>query len=183
VIRGRLAGSLLATLVLAAGAAPAADEIEVQLVGFLVAPAEARTPATGTALAGLDVPNEQGGARIFFHVEITRATTVALPGGRPRFGELVVLSGLLATGRVRAHRIAEIDVVELSGRVRLGDGVLDLPVARDRLLDVYLDGSSTPVAFLLLPKAASVRRQLRDSQPVTLAVVSGTRLIVGIEPR
>ena len=60
--------------------------------------------------------------------------------------------------------------------------LLALPVAADRTVDVYLDGGSNlAVTFLLMPRTASSQRSLRDNQPVTLAVVNGWRLLVGIE--
>jgi len=37
------------------------------------------------------------------------------------------------------------------------------------------------VTFLLTPRTTSRRTSLRDGEPVTLAVVNGRRLVVGIE--
>ena len=76
----------------------------------------------------------------------------------------------------------EIDVAEYSGRVSLPQGPLELPVASDRLVEVFLDGaSSLPINFLLTPRTTSRQSSLRDGQPVTIVVVSGRRLVVGIE--
>lgn len=161
-------------MVTAAGPPPAAaDEIEVQLVGFLV---EVRGPD-----ATLEVPNEQGGPRVTFRIEITPGASIHVTGGRLRSGELVVLDGLLAARRIRAHRVADVQVVELNGRFMLAEGSIALPVASDRLVQLAVDGSTAPLTFLLL-RGAGVAR-VRDGQPVTLGVVSGTRLIVGVEAR
>lgn len=150
-----------------------ADEIEVQLVGFLV-----QLPGQD---ALLEVPNEQGGPRVTFEIEITPSTSIRVTGGRLRSGELVVLDGLLAARRIRAHRVADVQVVELNGRFMLVEGSIALPVASDRLVQLAVDGSTAPLTFLLLRGAGVVR--VRDGQPVTLGVVSGTRLIVGVEAR
>lgn len=177
---GRIVRSLIVASLVSAACPPVAvaDEIEVQLVGFLV---HLRSPGGGVRLAELDVPNEQGGARVGFEIEITPRTSLAVAGGRLRPGELVVLEGWLAAGRVRAHRIVDVRVVELPGRFLLPDGRLALPLADDRLVQFAVDGSVAPLVFLLL-RGAGVA-PVRDRQPVTLGVVSGTRLIVGVDAR
>lgn len=176
-----------------AWAAPTAgdDDVEVELVGFLVYLPEpggreggGGTPSPGVTAARLEVPNQQGGARVVFSVEFTARTEVALPGGRARPGEVVVLDGALHRGRIRALRVREVRIVELAGRLSLPDGPLVLPVVADRIVDVALDGAPTlGVAFLLTPWTASRWKSIRDGQPVILAVAHGTRIVVGLEGR
>ena len=161
------------------GAAFSADEVEVELVGFLSnLPEEGvRLPPAGVTTARLEVPNEQGGSRIAFTVEFTPRTEFARDAGRLRNDQLVVLEGVLGSGRLWVRRIPE-----YGGRIGLRDGPLDLPVVADRLVEIFLDGASTlPVTFLLTPKTTSRQSKLGDGQPVTIAVVSGRRVIVGIE--
>jgi hypothetical protein len=164
----RLIAAVLAVALSFGGAAFSGDEVEVELVGFLVNLPEGgmRLPLAGVTTARLEVPNEQGGSRIVFTVEFT----------------LVVLEGVLGPGRLRVRRLHEVDIAEYGGRIALRDGPLDLPVVADRLVEIFLDGaSSLPVTFLLTPKTTSRQSKLGDGQPVTIAVVSGRRVIVGIE--
>jgi hypothetical protein len=182
--RQRLALAVLLAACMAATPAGSADEIEVELVGFLGTLPEGglRLPLSSRTIARLEVPNEQGGARIAFAVELTPHTE--FPGDAVRFrgDQLVVMEGVLQPGRLRVLRVREVDVLEFSGRVALRDGSLELPVAADRLVEIVLDGaSSLPVTFLLTPRTTSRQSSLRDGQSVTLAVVSGRRLVVGIE--
>lgn len=152
----------------------AADEVEVELVGFLVQAPELR----------LEVPNEQGGPRTVFPITMTSRTVVALPGGKARDGQLVVLEGVLEDQRVGARRLREARVVEYTGRLSLSDGPLTLPVPTDQRVTVFLDGSpGVPVGFLVTPRTESARVRLRDGQAVVLAVAHGTRLVVGLERR
>jgi len=185
--RGKTA-SVAAVLLLLAGAcwvAPgSADDVEVELVGFL-----GRLPDGGPRLAPaggtttrFEVPNEQGGARQVFTVEFTPRTELGPDTGRLRSGQLVILEGVLQRDRLRIMRIREIDVAEYSGRVSLPQGSLALPVTADRTVAVFLDGApNLPVTFLLMPRTTSSQTSLRDGQPVTLTVVNGWRLVVGIE--
>jgi hypothetical protein len=185
---GRLVASLAAALVVGAGlasiAAGAADDVEVELVGFLgrLPDGGARPlPAAGT-ITRLEVPNEQGGPRQVFTVEFTARSELGPDTGQLRSGQLVILQGILQGDRLRVVRIRDIDVAEYGGRVSLPDSSLALPVAADRIVNVHLDGApSLPVAFLLMPRTASRLRSLRDGQGVTLTVVNGWRLVVGIE--
>jgi hypothetical protein len=184
----RLVASLAAALIVSAGppavAAGAADDVEVELVGFLgrLPDGGARPlPAEGT-ITRFEVPNEQGGARQVFMVEFTGRTELGPDTGRLRGGQLVILQGVLQGDRLRIVRIRDIDVAEYGGRVSLPGGPLALPVAVDRTVNVHLDGApSLPVAFLLMPRTASRVGSLRDGQRVTLTVVNGWRLVVGIE--
>lgn len=182
-----LGGSVAAVVFLGGGAWTAiasGSEIDVELVGFLVGLPEAgiRLPPQDVVTARLEVPNQQGGARIVFPVEFTARTEVGLPAGRARQGQLVVLQGVLRQHRVRALRVQEVDVVEYTARMSLPDGPLALPVAADRVVEVVLDGASRlPVGFLVTPQTMSARTSLRDGEAVTLAVVKGLRIVVGIE--
>jgi hypothetical protein len=55
-------------------------------------------------------------------------------------------------------------------------------VTADRLVEIFLDGASRlPVSFLLTPRTSSRQVSHRDGQAVTITVVSGRRLVVGIE--
>jgi hypothetical protein len=182
--RQRLALAVLLAACMAATPAGAADEVEVELVGFLDTLAEGglRLPLSSETIARLEVPNEQGGARIAFTVELTPRTEFSRDAGRVRGDQLIVMEGVLQPGGLRVLRVREIDVAEYSGRVSLREGTLELPVATDRLVEIVLDGtSSLPVSFLLTPRTTSRQSSLRDGQSVTLAVVSGRRLVVGIE--
>lgn len=175
---------LLAACTAAPAAAGSADEVEVELVGFLDRLPEGglRLPLSSRTVARLDVPNEQGGARIAFTVELTPRTEFSRGTGRVRGDQLVVMEGVLREDRLRVLRISDVDVAEYSGRVSLREGSLELPVAADRLVEIVLDGaSSLPVTFLLTPRTTSRQSILLDGQRVTLAVVSGRRLVVGIE--
>lgn len=184
--RGLAVSVLVSFLVVGAcwSAATSADDVEVELVGFL-----GRLPEGGPRLAPpggtttrFEVPNEQGGARQVFTVEFTPRTELGLDTGHLRSGQLVVLQGVLHRDRLRIVRIREFDVAEYSGRVSLPEGPLALPVAADRTVNVYLDGApNLPVAFLLMPRTTSTQTTLRDQQPVALTVVNGWRLLVGIE--
>jgi hypothetical protein len=184
----RLVPSLAAALVLVT--APiwvgvcVADEVEVELVGFLGRLPDDGSrplPAAGTTTR-LEVPNEQGGARQVFTVEFTARTELGPDTGRLRSGQLVILQGVLQGDRVRITRVREIDVAEYMGRVSLPDGPLALPVTSDRTVNVRLDGSPNVfVSFLLMPRTTSRLRSLRDGQSVALTVVNGWRLVVGIE--
>jgi hypothetical protein len=175
-----LAGALLG---LGAAAAQGPGEVEAQLVGFVARlPAGRLTlPPAEPATARLEVPNEQGGERLVFTVELTPRTQVFSRTRTLRDGELVALEGVVQRGRLRVERIREVDVVEFPGRVALREGALALPVAADRLVAVVLDGSTLPLTFVLTPRTLSTRTALRDGEPVTLAVVNGGRLVVGIE--
>ena len=79
-------------------ATTSAQEIEVDLVGFLVLAAGERLPPSGEAPARLEVPNDQGGARLIFPVEFTRRTEMALPEGTARSGQLVRVEGVIHQG-------------------------------------------------------------------------------------
>jgi hypothetical protein len=162
----------------------AADEVEVELVGFLGRLPDGGSlllPAAGT-ITRLEVPNEQGGARQVFTVEFTGRTELGPDTGRLRSGQLVILQGVLHGDRLRVTRVREIDVAEYVGRVALPDGPLALPVTADRTVNVQLDGSPNVfVSFLLMPRTTSRLRSLRDGQSVALTVVNGWRLVVGIE--
>jgi hypothetical protein len=179
-----LAAALVVGAALASMVAGAADDVEVELVGFLgrlPGGGERSRPAEGT-ITPFEVPNEQGGARQVFMVEFTARTELGPDPGRLRAGQLVILQGVLQSDRLRIMRVREIDVAEYGGRVSLPDGPLALPVTADRTVNVHLDGApSLPVAFLLMPRTASRLRTLRDGQAVTLTVVNGWRLVVGIE--
>lgn len=175
---------VLLAVCMVAPSAGSVDEVEVELIGFLGRLPEGglRLPLSSGTVARLEVPNEQGGARIAFTVELTPRTEFARGAGRVRGDQLVVMEGVLREGRLRVLRLSEIDVAEYSGRVSLREGTLDLPVAADRLVEIFLDGaSSLPVTFLLTPRTASRQSRLRDGQAVTVTVVSGRRLVVGIE--
>jgi hypothetical protein len=166
------------------GAAFSADEVEVELVGFLgnLPPGGARLPLSGATTARLEVPNEQGGARVAFTLEFTPRTEFARDAERLRNDQLVVVEGVLGPGRLWVRRIHEVDVAEYAGRLALRDGSLDLPVAADRLVEIVLDGAATlPVTFLLTPRTSSRQSKLNDGQPVTIAVVIGRRVVVAIE--
>jgi hypothetical protein len=162
----------------------AADEVEVELVGFLgrLPDSGSRSlPPAGTT-SRFEVPSEQGGVRQVFMVEFTARTELGPDTGRLRSGQLVILQGVLQGDRLRVTRVREIDVAEYGGRVSLPDGPLALPVTGDRTLNVQLDGSpSVSVSFLLMPRTASRLRSLRDGLSVVLTVVNGWRLVVGIE--
>lgn len=182
--RQRLALAALLAACTVAPAAGTADEVEVELVGFLDRLPEGglRLPLSSGMVARLEVPSEQGGARIAFTVELTPRTEFSRDAGRIRSDQLVVVEGVLQPGGLRVLRVREIDVAEYSGRVSLREGSLELPVAADRLVEIFLEGaSSLPVSFLLTPRTTSRQSSLRDGQAVTLAVVSGRRLVVGIE--
>jgi len=166
------------------GAAFSADEVEVELVGFLdnLPGGGVRLPLSGPAAARLEVPNEQGGARVAFTLEFTPRTEFARDTSRLRNDQLVVVEGVLAPGRLWVRRIHEVEVAEYAGRLALRDGPLDLPVAADRLVEIFLDGATTlPVTFLLTPRTSSRQSKLNDAQSVTIAVVIGRRVVVGIE--
>lgn len=178
-------GAVALLLAGSGGVAPSrADDVEVELVGFLGKLPESGSPLVppGGTTTRFEVPNEQGGARQVFTVEFTARTDLGGDTGRVRSGQLVILQGVLQRDRLRVLRIREIDVAEYRGRVSLPQGPLALPVAADRTVDVYLDGGpNLAVTFLLMPLTASSQRSLRDQQAVTLAVVNGWRLLVGIE--
>lgn len=166
------------------GAAFCADEVEVELVGFLgdLPAAGVRLPPSATTTARLEVPNEQGGARVPFTLEFTPRTEFARGSDGLRNDQLVVVEGVLSPGRLWVRRIHEVDIAEYGGRLALRDGSLDLPVAADRLVEIVLDGATTlPVAFLLTPRTSSRQSKLNDGQPVTIAVVTGRRVVVAIE--
>jgi hypothetical protein len=180
----RLIAAVLAAALSLAAAAFSADEVEVELVGFLSSlPAgEVRLPLAGVTTARLEIPNEQGGARVAFTVEFTARTEFAPDAGRLRNDQLVVVEGVLGRGRLWVRRIHEVDIAEYAGRLALRDGPLDLPVSTDRLIEIVLDGATTlRVTFLLTPRTSSRESKLNDGQSVTIAVVSGRRVIVGIE--
>ena len=166
------------------GAAFSADEVEVELVGFLghLPAGWVRLPLPGATTARLEVPNEQGGARVAFTLEFTPRTEFARDAERLRNDQLVVVEGVLGPGRLWVRRIHEVDIAEYAGRLALRDGPLDLPVAADRLVDIVLDGAKTlPVSFLLTPRTSSRQSKLTDGQSVTIAIVTGRRLVVAIE--
>ena len=182
----RIAGAVVSVGILAAtawGAATAgAQEIEVNLVGFLVLPAAGRPVPSGEATGRLEVPNEQGGARLIFPVEITRGTEVA--GRTARSGQLVMVEGVLHEGRVRILRLRDVQVIEYAARISLPEGPLVLPVAADRIVEVVLEGTSTlAVTVLLTPRTMSRQTRLRDGQPVILALVTASKVVVEIEGR
>jgi hypothetical protein len=184
-VKGRrpIAAVLTAALSLG-GAAFAGDEVEVELIGFLgnLPQGGVRLPLSGVTTARLEVPNEQGGARVAFTVEFTPRTEFARDAGRFRDDQLVVVEGVLGLGRLWVRRIHEVDIAEYVGYLALRDGPLDLPVTTDRLVEILLDGTTTiPVTFLLTPRTSSRQSKLNDGQSVTIAVVSGRRVIVGIE--
>lgn len=174
----------LATVLALGGAVFAADEVEVELVGFLGnLPADGvRLPPSGVTAARLEVPNEQGGSRVTFTIEFTSRTEFARGADRLRNGQLVVVEGALGPGRLRVLRLYEADIAEYGGRLALREGPLDLPVATDRLVEIFLDGATTlPVTFLLTPRTSSRQSTLNDGQSITIAVVAGRRIVVGIE--
>jgi hypothetical protein len=184
-VKGRpLIAAVLAAALSLSGAALAADEVEVELIGFLgnLPPGGVRLPLSGVTTARLEVPNEQGGARVAFTLEFTPRTEFARDAGRMRNDQLVVVEGVLGPGRLWVRRIHEVDIAEYVGRLALRDGPLALPVITDRLVEIVLDGATTlPVTFLLTPRTSSRQSKLDDGQSVTIAVVSGRRVIVGIE--
>ena len=93
-----------------------------------------------------------------------------------------MVEGVLGPGRLWVRRIQEVDIAEYAGRLALRAGSLDLPVAADRLVEIVLDGATTlPVTFLLTPRTSSRQSKLNDGQPVTIAVVTGRRVVVAIE--
>jgi hypothetical protein len=164
--------------------ATSAQEIEVDLVGFLVLAAGERLPPSGEATARLEVPNDQGGARLIFPVEFTRRTEMALPGGTARSGQLVRVEGVIHQGRVRILRLRDVQVIEYGARMSLPGGPLALPVADDRIVEVVLEGPSTlAVTVLLTPRTASRRAVLLDGQPVILTAVNASKVVVKIEGR
>jgi len=79
------------------------------------------------------------------------------------------------------RRIHEVDIAEYAGRLALRDGPLDLPVTTDRVVEIFLDATTLPVTFLLTPRTSSRQSKLNDGQSVTIAVVTGRRVVVGIE--
>jgi hypothetical protein len=176
-----LAGGLIGAW---APATTSAQEIEVDLVGFLILAGEERLASSGEAVARLEVPNDQGGARQIFAVELTRRTEMALPGGKARSGQLVRVEGVIHQGRVRVRSLQDVEVIEYAARMSLPDGPLALPVADDRIVAVVLEGPSTlAVTVLLTPRTASRRAVLLDGQPVTLTAVNASKVVVGIEGR
>ena len=184
----RLAAAVLVVTFLVAGtcrpAAGSADDVEVELVGFLGKLPEGglRLPLSSRMTARFEVPNEQGGARVAFTVEFTPRSEFSRDAVRVRGDQLVVLEGVLQPDRLQVLRVREVDVAEYSGRLSLREGPLALPLSTDHLVEVFLDGApNLPVTFLLTPRTTSRRTSLRDGQPVTLAVVNGRRLVVGIE--
>jgi len=184
-VKGRpLIAVVLAAALSLSGAALAADEVEVELVGFLgnLPQGGVGLPLSGVTTARIEVPNEQGGARVAFTLEFTPRTEFARDAGRMRNDQLVVVEGVLGPGRLWVRRIHEVDIAEYVGRLALRDGPLDLPVVADRLVEIVLDGATTlPVTFLLTPRTSSRQSKLNDGQSVTIAVVSGRRVVVGIE--
>ena len=184
-MKGRdLITAVLAVALVLDGATFAADEVEVELVGFLgdLPQGWVRLPLSGAMTARLEVPNEQGGSRVAFTVELTPRTEFARDAGRIRNDQLVVVEGVLGPGRLWVRRIHEVDIAEYAGRLALREGPLDLPVVADRLIEIVLDGATTlPVTFLLTPRTSSRQSKLTDGQSVTIAVVSGRRVVVGIE--
>jgi hypothetical protein len=179
-----LIAAVLTVALSLAGAVFSADEVEVELVGFLgnLPAGEVRLPLSGVTPARLEVPNEQGGSRVTFTVEFTTRTEFARDASRLRDDQLVVLEGVLRPGRLWVRRIHEVDIAEYAGRLALRDGPLDLPVTTDRVVEIFLDGATIlPVTFLLTPRTSSRQSKLNDGQSVTIAVVSGRRVIVGIE--
>lgn len=178
------AGLLLLLVATPSASAQTPDEVAVELVGFLsgLPTGGLAVPPPRTAAARLEVPNEQGGPRSVFTVELTPGTAGRLPAGRAREGQLVVIDGTLARDRLRARAVGDVDVDRVAGRVALPEGILALPVASDRLVAVRLDGSpSMPLGFLLTPSTGHVVSSLRDGQPVTLVIVNGQRLVVVVE--
>jgi hypothetical protein len=167
-------------------AAGTSDEIDAELIGFLV-----RLPRDGMSLppaspvtAAVEVPNEQGGPRLTFPVEFGARTEVVLRVGHLRDGDLVVLEGVLGKDRLRVRQVRDVDVAELRGRLSLPRGPLSIAPATDQLIDVFLDGGPTlPVSLLLTPRTTAPRTSLRDGQVVTLAVVFGRRIVVDLETR
>jgi hypothetical protein len=189
-VRTRLIGSALAVAILLPGvwgnAARSADEVEAELVGFLSQlPREGlRLPPASAVRAMLEVPNEQGGPRLLFPLEFGARTEITLRANHLRGGELVVVEGVVAQGRLRVLQIRDVEVAEFKGRVSLPAGPLALPAPEDQLIDVLLEGASTlPVSFLLTPRTAAPRTTLRDGQRVSLAVVLGHRIVVDLETR
>ncbi len=167
-------------------AASSTDEIEAELIGFLIQlPRDGlRLPPASALMAAVEVPNEQGGPRLVFPVEFGARTEVALRAKHLRGGELVVLEGVLGKGRMRVLQIRDVEVAEFRGRVSLPSGPLSLPPTTDQLIDVFLDGAPTlPVSFLLTPRTTAPRTTLRDGQTVNLAVVLGRRIVVDLETR
>src|SRR4030095_15390759 len=112
-----------------AGAVFSADEVEVELVGFLgnLPAGEVRLPLSGVTTARLEGPREQRGSGCAFTVEFTTRTEFARDAGRFRDGQLVVLEGVLRPGRLWVRRIHEVDIAEYAGRLAPRDGPLDLP--------------------------------------------------------
>lgn len=183
-MRGLRVVAVLIVTLSVSGAAFSADEVEVELVGFLgnLPAAGVRLPLSGATTARLEVPNEQGGARVTFTLEFTPRTEFARETGRLGNDQLVVVEGVLGPGRLWVRRLHEVDIAEYAGRLALRDGPLDLPVAADRLVDIVLDGATTlPVTFLLTPRTSSRQSKLNDGQSVTIAVVTGRRVVVAIE--
>ena len=182
--RTALAGSILALASLAVGTALGADEIDAELIGFLVQlpPGGLRLPPAAMTTVTLEVPNEQGGPRVAFAVEFGPRTEIDLRDNLLRNGALVMLEGALHPGRLRVRRVSDVDVAEVRGRVALPAGPLDLPAPADRLLGIILDGApGLTVTFLLTTRTTTPRTSLRDGQPVSLAVVVGRRLVVDLE--
>jgi hypothetical protein len=166
------------------GAARTSDEVEAELVGFLVGlPRDGlRLPPAAAVMASLEVPNELGGPRLVFPVEFGVRTEVTLRVNPLRGGELVILEGVLGKGRMRVLQIRDVEVAEFEGRVSLPGGPLALPTATDQPVDIFLDGAPTvAVGFLLTPRTAAPRTTLRDGQRVHLAVVLGRRIVVDLE--
>jgi len=177
--------SLLLLCAVAVGAGPAlADEVEVELVGFLAGLPEPglRLPLETVVAAELEVPDEQGGRRLRFKVELTPRTEVRLRGARARNDQLVQLEGFLRQASLLVRTLGDVQLSEFTGRVSLPDRILALPVATDRMLTVFLDGSpNLPVPFVVTPRTEADLPNLHDGERVKLAVVRARRIAVGIE--
>jgi hypothetical protein len=183
---GRLAGLpglVLLASALALAPAGADEEVAVELLGFLLElpGGHARVPPARPVAARLDVINELGGPRHRFVLEL--APTTAGPAAPLREEQLVVVDGTLARGRVRALRVSPVELAELAGELLLAGEPLTLPLGRDRLVRLRVEGlPSVPLDLLLTTRTTGAPGPWRDGQPVRLRIVNGRRVVVAIEP-
>src|SRR5262245_35315718 len=126
-----------------------ADEIDAELVGFLIVmpPGGLRVPPpTPAATAILEVPNEQGGPRVVFPVELDGRSSITAREHSTRGGELVVVEGVVQPGRLRVIQVRDVDVEQVRGRISRAAAPLSMPLGTDALVEIVLDGGpSSPM--------------------------------------